>query len=265
MTKDEEIEKGITGGHGVKTLEKALRLLETLARRQPVGVTSLARELGVPKSQVSRFLKTLAQLGYAAKLPGDRRFVLGQKARELARVAGTPRELIARAAKPLENLAREAQASAHLAILEGRDVLIVAKADSPARLQLTSSVGQRSQPHCSALGKVLLAGLPDEERKIFLENYPFQVFTPHTITKREDMEKILKSVQRKGYAEENEEEHLGVGCLAAPILDGAGQIIAALSISGPLVGTPFAVDRANTKRIVKYATALTNDLAEGGG
>lgn len=245
---------------GVKTLEKALRLLETLAKRQPIGVTALARELDVPKSQVSRFLKTLARNGYASKLAEDGRFVLGRQALALARSAHLPRELIAMAAEPMGVLAKAVQASVHLGVLDGSEVLIIAKAESPLRLQLTTQVGQRSPAHVTAMGKVLLAGISDDERRALLAHYTFQSFTPNTVPNKEAMEKEVALTRRRGYAVEKEEEHLGVGCLAAPIADAAGRTVAALSISGPLAGTPFHLAKSNIQQVVKVAEELSRRL-----
>lgn len=245
---------------GVKTLEKALRLLETLAKRQPIGVTALARELDVPKSQVSRFLKTLARNGYASKLAEDGRFVLGRQALALARSAHLPRELIAMAAEPMGVLAKAVQASVHLGVLDGSEVLIIAKAESPLRLQLTTQVGQRSPAHVTAMGKVLLAGISDDERRALLAHYTFQSFTHNTVANKEAMEKEVALTRRRGYAVEKEEEHLGVGCLAAPIADAAGRTVAALSISGPLAGTPFHLAKSNIQQVVKVAEELSRRL-----
>src|SRR5207249_6955810 len=117
----------------------------------------------------------------------------------------------------------------HLGVIVERELLLVAKEPSPERIQVDSRVGGRIPPHASAMGKVLLAGLPVKERSAFLKR-PLPRFTDKTIVDRQKLLRVLDSVREKGCAVESGEDDPGVGCLGAPVVDERGRWIAALSI-----------------------------------
>ncbi len=142
----------------------------------------------------------------------------------------------------------------------GRDVVIVAKEPSPERIQVTTRVGGGTPLHASALGKVLMAGLPENERSALFAG-PLAKFTDKTITDRRKLEQVLDRVREDGYAIELEEEHAGVGCIGAPVLDARGQWIAAVSIAGPIHGTPFKIDAKHRQLVVDKAAELSRSIS----
>jgi DNA-binding IclR family transcriptional regulator len=241
------------------SIRKAFRILELLAARSPRGVTEIADELGLEKSGVSRLLKGLAELGYAAQSARRGQYQVSPRILQLAQrtLEGDP---LVREAQPiLRSLAPSARASAHVAVLVERDLVIVAKELSPERIQVATRVGGGTPLHASALGKILLAGLDDRDLAPFLEG-PLARFTARTITDPAKLRKELAGVRRRGYALESEEEHPGVGCIGAPVRDGAGRWIAAMSIAGPLRGTPFRLDAAHRRKVVAAAADLSRRI-----
>jgi DNA-binding IclR family transcriptional regulator len=244
------------------SIQKAFRILELLAARSPRGVTEIAEELGLEKSSVSRLLKGLADLGYAQ--PDVRR---GQ-------YHGSPRVLLlaqhylegdplVREAQPiLRELATSARASAHVAVLVEDDLVIIAKEGSPERIQVATRVGGRTPLHASAMGKILLAGLSERELAPHLSQ-PLARYTDRTIIDPRKLRKALAEIRSRGYAFESEEEHPGVGCIGAPVRDPEGRWTAAMSIAGPLHGTPFRLDPAHLKLVTRAAEELSR-RAQGG-
>jgi DNA-binding IclR family transcriptional regulator len=238
------------------SIQKAFRILEHLAARAPQGVTEIAQALGLEKSSVSRLLKSLSELGYVTA--GARRGQYQGSARLLTlaqQYLGGDR--LAREAGPvLRELAREARASAHVAVLVEGTMVIIAKESSPDLIQVATRVGGSAPLHASALGKILLAGMPEEELDAFLAR-PLERFNERTVTEPRKLRKLLEEIRRRGVSFESEEEHPGVGCIGAPVVDARGRWVAAMSIAGPLRGTPFRLDPAHVKLVTARAAQLS--------
>jgi DNA-binding IclR family transcriptional regulator len=245
------------GSYG--SLRKALEALELLAERSPRGVTELAGALGMQKSGASRLLRALAGWGYVAQAGRRGQYQTGPRALALAEHAFQGDRLL-RVAEPVtRELAAAARASVHVGVVAGDRMLVVAKEASPEQIQVASRVGGRVVPHASALGKVLLAGLPEKERTPFVKP-PLRRFTERTIVDVRALARELEEVRRRGYALEAGEEHAGVGCIGAPIVGRDEAWIAALSVSGPLSGTPFRMDARHRRLALDAAAEISRRL-----
>ena len=242
------------------SVEKAFRILEILSARSPLGVTEIADELGLKKSSVSRLLKALAELGYAETTAHRGQYRVGPNILVLARNYLDDDRLVRESQAVLRELALTLRASAHLAVLAGGNLVIVAKEPSPEHIQVTTRVGGRTPLHASALGKVLLADLPEKKRRSILGEILTR-YTDKTITDHRKLQATLDQVRDQGFAIELEEEHLGVGCIGAPVRDIAGRWVAAVSVAGPLHGTPFKVDAAHRRVVVEKAAELTRRVS----
>jgi DNA-binding IclR family transcriptional regulator len=242
------------------SIQKAFRILEILSAKAPQGVTEIAAALELEKSSVSRLLKSLLELGYVS--PGARRgqYQVSPRILVLAQQYLDSDRLIIEARPILRELALQARATAHLGVVIEGQTLVVAKEPSPELIQVATRVGARIAPHASALGKALLAGLPEDRLDSFLTS-SLTRFTDKTITDRRRLAKILEEVRRKGYSLESEEEHAGVGCIGAPIRDASGRWVAAISAAGPLGGTPFRLDAAHIKMVLQKAEELSERIS----
>jgi DNA-binding IclR family transcriptional regulator len=227
------------------TLLKGLTVLEALAAsREPRGVTDLANELGMLKSNVHRLLQTLAHRGYVRKDAASGRYECTLKVWELGALLAERLD-VRRAARPhVAALAERTSETVHLSVLDGADVLYVDKAESPQPVRAYSRVGGRAPAYCVATGKALLAHAPDEivtELSAALVRH-----TPRTITDPDVLRKELRRVREVGYAVNRGEWRETVGGLAAPIFDVNRAAIAAIGLSGP-------TDRLNTNRMREWA------------
>ena len=227
------------------TLLKGLTVLEALAAsREPRGVTDLAHELGMLKSNVHRLLQTLAHRGYVRKDAASSRYECTLKVWELGALLAERLD-VRRAARPhVAALAERTSETVHLSVLDGADVLYVDKAESPQPVRAYSRVGGRAPAYCVATGKALLAHAPDEivtELSAGLVRH-----TPRTITDPDVLRKELRRVREVGYAVNRGEWRESVGGLAAPIFDVNRAAIAAIGLSGP-------TDRLNTNRMREWA------------
>ncbi len=215
---------------GLQSVGRALDVLEALAARGPLGVGEVATETDLPAPTAHRLLRTLVARGYARQELGGRRYTLGARVLRLAAVSDT---LLAGLAQPvLDQLAAATGETANLALLEGAYVVYVAQAQSHARMRMFTELGNRVPPHSTAVGKVLLAARPDAEAEALLARLPLTAKTPSTITDRGALRAELEAVRERGYAVDDEEEEIGVRCVAVPV-PGLDEDPAAVSVSGP--------------------------------
>jgi len=246
----------VTPSNPFLSVEKAFRILEILSAHSPLGVTEIADELGLKKSSVSRLLKALAELGYAEVTAQRGQYRIGPRILVLAKGYLEDDRLVRESQPILHELSQTLRASAHLAVLAGGDLVIVAKEPSPEHIQVTTRVGGRTPLHASALGKVLLADLPEKKRAALL-GPTLTRYTEKTITDHRKLQKSLDEIRDQGFAVEVEEEHQGVGCIGAPVRNALGRWIAAISVAGPLHGTPFKIDAAHQQLVVEKAAELS--------
>jgi IclR family KDG regulon transcriptional repressor len=223
-------------------------------------VSEVARLLHLDRSTTYRILLTLERGGFLEKDAKTGEYALGVAAFEVGR-AYLGRADFARIAKPImSDLALEVQETVHLAILSQTEILYVDKVDSPRTLGVMSKVGQRGPVYCTALGKVLLAFLPDEERSEILRRVQLKPLTRNTITSRKGLLEDLKEVRRRGYARDHREIEEDVECLAAPIRNHLGEVIAGISISGPQRKIQIPREKMFAGRVMKAAALISSKL-----
>lgn len=210
-----------------QSVDRVLALLTSFDEAHvELGVTEMANLLGVHKSTASRLAATLERAGLLARY--GRRYRLGLEVIRLGTLALHSFDLIASMQAAMEKLSRHTGETINLAVPDGADILNVAEVPSTFILSATGGwIGRRTKPHAAANGKVLLAyGAIALPRK--LDRY-----TEHTITSVAELEAELQAVRANGYGTAIAELEDGLVAVAAPVFDGAGRCIAALSVSGP--------------------------------
>lgn len=216
-----------------QSIDRALAILETFSSLQPeAGVQELARKLALTPSTVSRLLATLERRGYVEQDRFTGRFRLGVSTLELGYRYIATSSLIVRAAPHLDMLAQGLGLNAHLYGLDrGQLIRYVSISNPPCQ---TLAGGFRFHAHTTASGKLLLAYLAPEELARLLEGIDLPPATPRSITTVEALREDLEGIRQRGYGTDSEESRLGNACLAVPVRDAAGVVIAALSVSGPV-------------------------------
>ncbi len=216
----------------LSSVSKALALLEAFTDEKPeLTLSELARRIGAHKSSAFRLLSTLQAHGFVQRSPAGRGYRLGWKPLELAgRLRHGLREL---AAPFLEELAGQSGEIVHLSVLDGRQIVYLDKHGRSQPLTVSTRVGGRSPAHASAMGKALLAGLSAAELRRLLGGRRLERFTPTTITAPRRLARELQAIRRQGFALDNEEAFPGIRCLAAPLRDGEGRVLAAVSVTVP--------------------------------
>jgi DNA-binding IclR family transcriptional regulator len=205
-----------------------LRALDLLLQKVDVGTIEIATALGIDKGAASRLLQTLVAAGYAMQGPG-RRYQAGPKLRVRSAQPVLPGGVsIRERARPLlERLHAATQETAHLAIRADDRVLYLDKVDTDLPLRVDRPVGTLSPLHCTALGKVFLAyGEAPLPRSL-------AGYTTRTPVDLDTLRAALKQIVAIGYAVDDEEFAPGIRCVAAPLRDGIGRVVAAIGISGP--------------------------------
>src|SRR5277367_4383294 len=197
-------EDGPEGSGPVQSVDRAVTILEILARDGEAGVTEVARELGVHKSTASRLLAALDRRELVAQDAARGRYRLGMGLVRLAGAAGRGLDLVQESRPVCRALAQEVGETVNLAILAGRDALYLDQVAGPAALSPHNWAGQRIPLHATSDGKVLLAYLPDAELGISLAP-PLRRFTEHTIGAVGDLRRVLAEVRRQGFATAVEE------------------------------------------------------------
>ncbi|MFQ5835881.1 MAG: IclR family transcriptional regulator [bacterium] len=218
----------------LKALDKSLAILEILSRENsPLSIAELSERSAIYPSTIHRILDTLRYWGYVEQDSDTQRYQLGLKVLELGMTKLQGMELVKEAAPYLKQLREQSNETVHLAVLEEGEVLYLDKEESSQSIRMVSRVGRRVPAHCTGLGKVLLAYLQEKEREKILKEKGLPRFTNNTITDEEEVKKELHKVKEQGFAEDRGEHEKDVRCIAAPIKDHRGKVIAAISLSLP--------------------------------
>jgi len=239
----------------IKVLDKTFSILDILLQHDfSMHITEISEKLKLYPSTTHRILDTLKHWGYVEQDPKSQKYRLGLKLLTLGMAKLHQMDLVKEATPYLKELVDQCNETIHLGVLEEGEVLYLAKEESSQTIRMISYVGKRAPLHCTALGKVLLAHLSPEERKKTLEGKVLPPLTENTITDKEQLERELSKVREQGFALDREENEKDVCCVAAPIRNYQGKVIAALSISSPI----FRIDR-NAQNNIKKALLKTSE------
>ena len=234
---------------GIQSVVRAMTTLETIAAHGGVlGVSQIAARSGLSVPTVHRIVRTLVDLGYLRQEP-SRLYALGPRLLLLADSSSATMRSTAQ--RHLARLVDELGETANLAVLDGNQVAYVAQVPSRHAMRMFTEVGKRVMPHCTAVGKALLAGRPPQEVRRLLERNGMPRRTDMTITDPDAYLAQLSAAARDGYALDDGEQEIGVRCVAVPVRDAPVRL--ALSISGPAPRM--------TAQLVERAVPLLQEVA----
>jgi len=221
--------KGLIG-----SLLHGLEILDMFERdRSVIGIGEMAQHLSLHRSTTSRLAATLSVAGYLEPAGEPGRYRLSGKLAALGELVATDGQ-VRRAALPyLQSLVQSLGETGHLAVLEGNEAVTVEVVDGWQTVRMHSWVGKRSPAHCSSMGKALLAGLGDDAIDARYPGARLEARTENTITDRAGLKRHLADVRSRGYAVDREELEPHLCCVAGPIFDRTGTVVASISISGP--------------------------------
>jgi DNA-binding IclR family transcriptional regulator len=244
----------------VAAVARALGILENVdGGVRGTGITELSRRLGLGKSTVHRLCATLEHHGYLVRDPATGRYRLSLRVFQIGSHALDALDLPARAMPALEALGAATEETVHLAVLDGAEVIFIGKVESPRPLRLYSQVGRRCPAHCTAVGKVLLAYARAEQRAFFAAR-PLKRYTAKTLTSAPALDRELEDVRRRGYATDEEEFEEGIRCIAGPVRDYRGRVVAAVSVSVPAARLPRSRTAALVEQVLDTARRVSEAL-----
>jgi DNA-binding IclR family transcriptional regulator len=219
---------------GVQSIERAFSILNQIAQHRGISRAELSKKVGLHNSTTFHLVRTMVELGIVRQDKETKRYHLGRLIFSLAASSLGEVELVGTAMPFLENLAAITSETSHMALRSGSDVVIAAKVAGAGAFQLIERAGGTRPFNCTALGKVLLAGFGDAELRDFIAEMPMHAPTPKSITSPELLWDEIMRVRESGIGFDDAEYDGEVRCLAAPVYDFRGQIVAAIGLSGPV-------------------------------
>ncbi|CCK31789.1 allantoin/glyoxylate utilization operons negative regulator [Streptomyces davaonensis JCM 4913] len=219
--------------NGVQSVDRAVSVLEILARRGEAGVSEVAVEIAVHKSTAFRLLGALEARGLVEQTGERGKYRLGFGIVRLAGAVTGRLDITQQGRTVCERLSEEIGETVNIAVLQEHYAVNLLQVRGPGAVGTHNWVGQLTPVHATSSGKVLLAHLPEPERTAVLAASGTRKLTPHTLTSRSKLEKNLAEARERGYAVALEELEIGLHAMAAPIRSRDGEVIAAISASGP--------------------------------
>ena len=222
----------------VASVRRALAIIETVAHVNDMTVSGISRKIHAPKSSTHTILLTLERSGFLRRDVRTGHYSLGLKIFDLVSLGHGETDLREQARPYLLNLAAQTKLTAHLAVLDGDQMVYVDKAESPGLVKMNTWIGRRIDAHCTALGKVLLAHLPTPQ---FDQLFKFKALTrrtPRTIVAKEALRREMQKIRAHGYAVDDEECGTGVRCIASGVFDNEAKAVVAIGVSGTTAQIP---------------------------
>ncbi|WP_225800020.1 IclR family transcriptional regulator [Streptomyces sp. NK15101] len=223
-------------GRLVPAVTRAFDILELFLEGDgTLSAPEITRRLRLPRTTTHELVTTLTARNYLAPVPEQPgRYRLGVRTYQLGSRYAEQLDLAAEGREVAREVADTCGETVHVALLEDTDVIYIAKVDSSHAVRMVSAVGRRLPAHCTAVGKMLLATLPEDELDERLEGRELVAMTPRSLTDPDALRAALAEIRVLGVAVEQQESNPDVSCVAAPVRDRSGRVVAALSVSVPV-------------------------------
>lgn len=242
----------------VKSLAKALEILECFSVEKPeLGITQLSEMLGLYKSNVHNIISTFEQYGYIEQNPATMKYRLGFKILELAHILNADLGMHKIITPVINELAREVDEVVYFAIPQNGQVLYLDGGYPASFFAVRSMMGEKAEMYCTAIGKAILAFLPDKDKTDAIEKQSFSQHTDKTIASKEELLLELNRIQLRGYSIDNMEHEYGIRCVAVPVFNLREQLMGAISISAPSPRITQDLLEEYAEKLHHYAKKIT--------
>ncbi|MEN8652686.1 IclR family transcriptional regulator [Streptomyces sp. 21So2-11] len=252
----DEVRRSKGAASAVQSVDRAVSVLEILARLGEAGVTEIADELDVHKSTAFRLLGVLENRGLVGQAKDRGKYYLGAGVLRLAGAAAGRLDISQESAPVVRELADDAGETVNIAVLDDDGAVNVMQARGAASVTAQNWLGRRTPLHATSSGKVLLAGLSTPMQEIVLARR-LPRFTERTVTSAAELRAQLADIAAQGYAVVAEEMEVGLSAVAAPVRAHDGQVIGAVSISGPV----YRMDEERLRELAKSAVDAAGELS----
>ncbi|MEA3082933.1 MAG: IclR family transcriptional regulator, regulon repressor [Paraburkholderia sp.] len=220
-------------GESASSVGRVFAILGAIGDSGQIGISELSQKLGMSKTTVHRVIQTLKALGYVTQEIETERYRLTIRLFELGAKALESVDLVREADLEMRRIGQVTREAVHLGAFDEDAIIYIHKIDADYGLRMQSRIGRRNPLHSTAIGKVLLAWMDPAEAREVLSHVEFRKSTQKTLASADAVLSILPRVREQGYGEDNEEQEEGLQCLAVPVFDRLGRVIAGLSISFP--------------------------------
>ena len=234
--------KGTRETPSIQSLDRGLVIVEAVARSgEPVALGELTELLGIDRSSAFRLANTLKRRGFLAISNRSKGYILGPSIWRLSRTYDWSNMLVTISHEYLKKLSTKTNETAHLAVREGRNAFFIGHATVNHMIAVSGRTGESVPLYCTAHGKALLIDCEPSDLKSIFGSKELTRYTPQTVTSLEQLARVCAEIKRRGYASDDAEFQEGIRCVAAPIRDKDGSVIASIGISAP--ATRFPDDR----------------------
>ncbi len=245
-----------------KTVDRALRVIDFLSTaNREMGITGIARSVEINTTTVQRIVNTLHRSNYVQQNPATARYTLSTRFLEISHHILQGLDLRQVARPFLEKLRDKTRETVHLMARDATMGVYVDAVESLQRIRVVSAIGTREELHCSAVGKALLAFLPEQEVDEIIREQGLKRKTSRTITDPDELKRDLGQIKKRGYSVDNEEGEEGTRCIGAPIFGYGGKIEASISIAGP----SFRLDQQKIQQLVPIVIETARKISKNTG
>jgi len=242
-----------------QVLDRVMQILRCFSNEEPeLRFTELADRVELHRSTLYRLLEAMRGYGLIEIDKETGKYRLGLKLFELGAIAVGRLEIGKCAIPVLEKLVEQTGETAHLCVLDGSDVVYVAKVECKQPLRIPSGVGRRNPAYCTGVGKAILAFLPEDELESYLAKTEMRAFTRKTITSPAELKRQLRLTRARGYSVDDQEIDDGIRCVGAPVRDHRGVVVAAISIAGPSI----RITKERVPELASYVVEAANNISE---
>ncbi len=249
----------------VQSIDRALSILELISDyNEGLGITEISEKTDLHKSTVHRLLGTLIYKGFVMQDKVTNKYRISLKLYELGAKRIEDLDILKASKLYTKKLMEEVNEVVHLVIRDKNDIIYIDKVEADNTIRMASTIGRRSPLYCTSVGKAILAYLDEEEVEEIWNNSNVQKLTSNTITDFQLFKEELEKVKKQGYAEDDEENEIGVRCVGAPVFNFHGEVEGAISISGPTIRVTKDKMEKSAKAVKKYAELISKELGYRG-
>lgn len=252
-------EPGRTGG--IKSIVKAARVINMLADAgEPLSLAQMSANMAISKSTLHGIISTLVDVKFVVQEQHSGRYRLGMRLFEIGNAISSQWNVRKIAYPYIQQIVAEVGETVHMAVLHDYEVLYINKQESTSSIRIVTDIGMKLPAHCTGLGKALLSGMSRLELQFMVKSKGLPKHTDSTITDFEDLWEEMKLIRSRGYATDEQEFVEGLSCIAVPVFNHAGEIIAALSISGPVSRMQGDKLRQCRESLLKASAAISEQM-----
>lgn len=245
----------------VQSVERALDILEILSEDvNGMGLSEIGNKIDLHKSTIHRLLGTLIHKGYVIQDCLTNKYKITIKLYELGVKKIASSDILEASKSYTKELMESLNEVVHLVIRDENDIIYIDKVEADNTIRMSSTIGKRRPLYCTSVGKVMMAYMNQDEVKQIWNNCEIERLTEKTIIDFDDFLKELENVKNYGYAEDDEENEIGVRCIGAPIFNHKGQVEGAISISGPAFRVTKEKVEEMSKEVIRYAKLISKEL-----